>query len=146
MRYRLRRLATLSPSEFAEMFWAQGMLLWAQALVWFRPRGSLIGDARPSAADGSWNPDVAQRLARAVNRAAYHGLFRPYCLVRAVALNRMLEARGMHAGKIRVGVRLEDGEFSAHAWVDYAGVILGDEESKVRSYAELADVRVVPRR
>ena len=143
--YRVRKLVRLTPGEFGEMIWAQMVLLWAQALLWVRPRGSLVDEAAPTVSAGPWDRETAQRLARAVNRAAYHGLFRPYCLVRAVALNRMLEAKGMRSGRIRLGVRLVNGRFSAHAWVDYDGVILGDDETGTRSFAELTDVRLLRR-
>jgi hypothetical protein len=78
-----------------------------------------------------------------VRRAAAYGLFRPLCLVRSVALNRMLDQYGFHGSRIRVGVRLVDGKFAAHAWVEYEGQVLGDDVEHVRGFEELSDVRLL---
>ncbi|HXS15590.1 MAG TPA: lasso peptide biosynthesis B2 protein, partial [Polyangiaceae bacterium] len=48
------------------------------------------------------------------------------CLPRALALQRMLRRRGA-AAEVRFGARRVDGEFRAHAWLEYGGtVILGN--------------------
>jgi len=74
-------------------------------------------------------------MALAVARVAEHSpLHRPKCLERAVALDRMLRRAGIDDGRIRVGVRLREGGFEAHAWVELGGVVLGDEEWHVRTF------------
>ncbi len=80
---------------------------------------------------------LASRLSLAVVRAAEHGLFRPVCLVRAIALHRMLEARGINGSRICIGVRYERGRFSAHAWVEYGDRVLGDHAGYVGAFAPL---------
>lgn len=141
----LRKLAKLSPREWVELLQAQLALIAAQVLVWTRPTGKLVSGGPPPAADVG--PAVldprAPRLALAVSRAADYGLFRPLCLVRAVALNRMLERRGIRGSRIRIGVRMRSGRFAAHAWVEYGHRVLGDSEAHVASFAELADVHLV---
>lgn len=147
----LLKLARLSLTEWLELFQAQGALLWAQLLVWTRPTGQLIdrstsGDlAATSAPEGSLDPR-AYRLALAVGRAAEHGVFRPLCLVRAVALNRMLEARHIHGSRIRIGVKRTDGHFIAHAWVEWGDIVLGDMDVHVNRFTQLADVRLIDSR
>jgi hypothetical protein len=79
-----------------------------------------------------------QRLAAAVSRAAHYGLFRPRCLVRAVALHSMLQARGLFGSSLRVGVRRQKAKLFAHAWVEYGGRVLADEEWRVKQFDELA--------
>jgi hypothetical protein len=159
-----RKLATIDGSEWGYLFKAQGALLWAQALVWVRPTGQLVnsepdradaaGAALPSPAAApalptlaatapNGEPDVAQKLALGVRRAAAYGLFRPLCLVRSVALNRLLERHGVHGSRIRVGVRFVGGEFTAHAWVEHEGRVLGDDVEHVSRFASLSDVRVL---
>jgi hypothetical protein len=44
---------------------------------------------------------------------------------------------------VRIGVRRLDGEFSAHAWVELGGRVLGDDARSVSSFAQLLDVSVV---
>jgi hypothetical protein len=164
-----RKLATLPIAEWRYLLHAQFNLLWAQALVWVRPLGGLVdsseapgapavkGGARAegvgvpaaggtgaAAVPASMPADALPRhLALGVRRAAAYGVFRPLCLVRSVALNRMLDQYGFHGSRIRVGVRLVDGKFAAHAWVEYEGQVLGDDLEHVSGFAELSDVRLL---
>jgi hypothetical protein len=138
------KLLRLSGREYADLVMAQLALCVAQLRVWARPRGRLVVATSPAPAPAAGSGDaVAARLARAVSRAARFGLFRPQCLVRAVALNQMLEARGIRGSQIRIGVRWLDGQFQAHAWVEYEGRVLGDREDFVTAYSPLTDVRLV---
>lgn len=136
--------------EWRELFVAQAALIWAQLLVWCRPSGQLVmprtqrssrpailGVARPVPAPAAF------RIARAVRRVADHGLFRHKCLVRALALNRLLERYGISGSKIRIGVRVEEGHFAAHAWVELEGKVLGEEPERTRAFAALLDVRAI---
>ena len=128
-----------------ELVRAQVALIEAQVIVWTRPTGRLVtNDAvpRPAGDAGEIEP-VAARIALAVNRAAAYGLFRPLCLVRAVALSRMLESRGLHGSQVRVGVRRRRGRFAAHAWVEYKNQVLGDQEAHVGTFAPLDDVQLL---
>ncbi len=61
---------------------------------------------------------------RAVARASCHGLVAGTCLSRSLTLLRLL-ARRRIAGRLRVGVALDDGALDAHAWVEVVGVPLG---------------------
>lgn len=146
----LHKLATLSPREWVDLLQAQAALLAAQVLVWTRPTGRLVSHAgladAVTAANASVEPavmDRAQQLGLAVSRAGDYGVFRPLCLVRAVALHRMLEGHRIRGSRIRIGVRMRRGRFGAHAWVEYAGRVIGDDADHVGSFAELADVHLV---
>jgi hypothetical protein len=140
----VRKLIGLTVTEWVELVQAQAALLGAQLLVWTRPTGKLVSSSAPGAVPPSGSLDPrAYRLALAVSRVAEHGIFRPLCLVRAVALNHMLEARQIHGSRIRIGVRHVGGRFLAHAWVEYGDVVLGDVESHVSRFAQLADVRLI---
>lgn len=147
-RYRLRKMFSLSGSEIVDLLRAWRALVVASILLRIVPRGRLLnGGAAAGGADSSPDPDAAayaRRMALAVSRVAEHGpLYRPRCLVRAVALDRLLRGAGIEDGRIRVGVRLGGGEFEAHAWVELGGAVLGDEEWHVRTFTPVTDMQLV---
>lgn len=136
------KLSSLSIRDWGELVQAQWALLAARGIVRNRPVGAL---ATPTTvvreADPARLPE-ARRLALAVVRAARFGVFRPQCLVRSVALSRMLAARGIDGAIVKVGVRRTNGEFLAHAWVELAGETLGDADEHVGSFVQLTDLDV----
>lgn len=139
------KLMRLRPREWKELLHAQLLLFWAQALVWTRPAGKLV-DSKAVATEApaaGGDMALARRLALQVNRVADFGPVRSLCLVRAVAINRMLESHGMHGSRLRIGVRKTGTEFAAHAWIEYGGEVIGDEESHVKQFAELTDVNLI---
>ena len=141
-RVALRKLIGLRPGEWGDLVQAQLALIAAQLEVWARPIGQLVvpGNPRESTPVTPATEATARRLALAVTRAADHGIFRPLCLVRALALSRMLRSRGIRGSRIRVGVRMAT-RFAAHAWVEWGGLVLGDTESHTSRYAQLTDMR-----
>jgi len=136
-----------SVSDLVAFAWAQLELLRAQVIVWGRPIGRLIAEP-PTQPEGSSQitPErVDQRvakIARAVDRAARRGVFRPKCLVRSLALHRMLERNGIHGSVIRIGVRRDGDELLAHAWVEHKGVTLIDSPTAVAVFSRLTDARL----
>ena len=44
---------------------------------------------------------------------------------------------------MRVGVQLVDGQFVAHAWVEYNGAVTGDDPDVVERYQPLSGIEVV---
>jgi hypothetical protein len=137
-----KKLATLSARDWLELFQAQWALAAAQVTVRSRPVGTLASPPTALVAADLTRVPEARRLAQAVVRAARFGAFRPQCLVRSVALSRMLEKRGMAGALIRVGVRRSAGEFLAHAWVEYAGETLGDADEHVGTFVPLTNLEV----
>lgn len=160
---RVRKLRSLRGRDLLDILRCQWALLRAQVLVWTRPDGHLLAiDHSSTGTTQGRSFDVARagestrslpesrlaevrRLSLALSRAARFGLIRPACLVRAVALQSVLEARGLAGSRIRIGVRREGTEFAAHAWVDYHGVVLDDSPGRVGTYREITDARVAPR-
>ena len=113
-----------------------------------KPIGSLT--MRDSTAGGAPQASPTDRhraveLATAVRRAADFGLFRPFCLVRAMALRSLLERADIHGSEIRIGVRRRDGVFAAHAWIRWNNQILGDLPAHVATFTEVDDFRVLGR-
>lgn len=145
------KLLRLPRSERADLVAAQGALLAAWFRVATRPRGRLVGMPDDRAGARTVPPDDrtlarAHGLALAVTRAASHGVFRPQCLVRAVALKHLLDARGLGGGRVQIGVRTRQGAFAAHAWVEYGGEVLGDRPEHVGTFAALPDLTVLGHR
>lgn len=138
----VRKLAGLSLGDWAELVRAQWALLEANAIVRGRPLGSLATPAGSTGTPDAARLPEARRAALAIVRAARFGLFRPKCLVRSVALSRMLTARGIDGAMVRVGVRRTNGEFLAHAWVELAGETLGDTDEHVGSFAPLTNLDI----
>ena len=90
---------------------------------------------RPIPADPTTaTADIAQRLARLVSIAANHGPYRATCLRQSLALWWLLRRRAI-AADLRIGVRKEQGELQAHAWVEHHGQALNDGQGVTRSYA-----------
>lgn len=141
-----RRLFSLPAHEFGELLVAQGSLLRAWWTVWTRPKGALL---RPVGhPDGHLNPageHALTRLVVAVDRAARYGLFRPTCLVRAVALERMIARARVGPAVVKVGVLRQREELLAHAWIELDGRVVGDEPSRVSHFTPLHDFSALAR-
>jgi len=140
-----RKLLTLTAAEWAELLWAQWTLVQVQLLLWTRARARISAPANEALGAVGDGREVAAELRRiqlAVERAAEYGLYRPSCLVRSLALHRMLGFRGVSGSAVRLGARLEHGRFTAHAWVEYRGRVLGDHDWHVKQFAALAQMEV----
>lgn len=120
-------------------------LLRAQLDLRRRPQGHLVRKQRDAGAVTAPNPDElprARKVARGVTRAAAHGVFTPTCLVQSMAISGLLEAQGIRGGVVRVGVAKRNGKFVAHAWVEFGGVVIGDDASSVELYEPLDELQV----
>jgi hypothetical protein len=141
-----RRLFSLPAREFGALLVAQAFLVRALWSVRRRPKGALLRpvEGMPS---GEAHPgeDRLSRLVVAVDRAARYGVFRPTCLVRAVALERMIVRAGVGPAVVRVGVQRGDDRFLAHAWIELDGRVIGEEPSRVRRFTPLHDFSAVAR-
>ena len=67
----------------------------------------------------------AAALSRLVQAAAGRMPWTITCLVRSTTLWYLLRRQGLDS-EIRIGVNQQGGEFHAHAWVEYAGIVLND--------------------
>lgn len=147
-----------SPVRFVRRAWALGWrdsldvavaqisLLRARRALASRPRGELLR-AVPAGADGGLPSEPLERLERmavAVRRASDHGVFRPTCLVRALALEALARRAGSRTAVVRVGVSRDEGRFAAHAWLEVGGRIVGDTPENVGRYTVLDDFSGFP--
>jgi Transglutaminase-like superfamily len=80
-----------------------------------------------------------QALGDAVNIAARHTPFPVTCLTRSLLLGWLLRRRGVPSS-LRIGVRLTQGAFAAHAWVECAGVPVNDRPDIAAQFASFGDI------
>ena len=79
----------------------------------------------------------ARRIAALVTASSRRMPIRATCLVRSLALNRMLRRRGIDS-RLRIGVRLlEASRLDAHCWVELDGVPLNDVADIASHYAAI---------
>lgn len=140
------RLRGLTLAEIRLLLEAQRDLLACQIAKWRRPVGELLDwNEVTGEQDVPTAPslETLRSVGWAITRAAGYGVFRPQCLVRSLAIQRMLRRRGVTGSTIRIGVRLRDGEFNAHAWVEIGGLVIGDSRTHVDSFRRITDHRLV---
>ena len=142
---RLRKLLSLDARGWRDLIQAQLALVRSEWRLKRQPIGALAIRKPMDPEQVSGDPVRARELALAVTRAAAHGLVRPYCLAQALAIRALLDAHGIRGAEIRVGVRRHGGEFQAHAWVVWAGEVLGDRPEHIATFTEVDDLRVLRR-
>ncbi len=72
-----------------------------------------------------------------INRVKRYSMFRGNCLSQSLALCRILRRRGLQPS-LRLGVRLADRKFDAHAWVELDGRVLNDSQDVHTRFTPLA--------
>jgi hypothetical protein len=137
----MRRLLELSPREVGDLLVAQRIILVAWLQVRRQPTGELLRRVRqtPIADDRSLDERRLTRIAVAVDRVSRFGVVRPTCLVRAIALERLVRGGKSGAAVVRVGVLRDSDAFFAHAWIEIEGRVFGDEPAYVRRFTPLHD-------
>jgi len=93
---------------------------------------------RPSAAA------QAESIARWVDAAYRRSPFRPTCLTRSLVLYRLLRARGLPC-ELQIGVRKEDAQFEAHAWVECVGIAVNDSNDVHQRFTHFDPAALVSR-
>lgn len=141
------RIQRLSAQEWRDLVEAQLLLIVTQLRVWVVPRGRMVHLEEIALDEPNTIEPDALRVASTLSWVAAHGLFRPRCLVRALALQSMLDRRGRVGSLVRIGARRgDDGAMHAHAWVIYRGRVIGDSFERTRGYVVIADARSRPTR
>ena len=77
-----------------------------------------------------------------VRRVCRYGLTRPECLVRSIALQRMLSFHGVSGSRVRFGVRHREGTFESHAWVECGNQVIGEDLLHIRSFTPLEKLSI----
>ena len=142
-----RKVISLGVREWRELWRAQWALILAQRVVSKRAPGQLTSRTSETAgtprAQGAEARSHARALGDAVRRAAKYGIFRPACLVQAIAIQRLLSADGIQGAIIKVGVKQAETGMEAHAWVELEGDVIGDTLAHVREFAPLNELSVL---
>ena len=127
---RLKQLKELKLSEWQVMLTA--MLLLPLIALALKMKGvkwtqRFLADHRKTGlpAPEGQQLEKAQSVARMVSVAANHGLYRTNCLKKSLVTWWLLARRGIKT-ELKIGVNKDEGEFSAHAWVEYQGNVLVD--------------------
>lgn len=124
----LSRLRAVTSREWRDLLRAFAAVARARVLVATRPRGRLVAAANEGATPTMILPPVRRRavaLAWAVDRVAELPGVGATCLVRAFALQHLLQAEGIRDGRVHVGVNREGTRLEAHAWVELGDTALG---------------------
>jgi hypothetical protein len=144
-----RKLATLSARQWRDLLRAQWALIVAQLRLRTRANGALVErwtvDAERPPADRR-QLQRAQEIGDAVRRVGLYGFARPQCLARSLAICELLQAERIPGAIIRVGVRPQEAQLAAHAWVEFAGEIIGDSRAHVRRFELMASAHGALRR
>jgi hypothetical protein len=77
---------------------------------------------------------AAVMTAHMVNAADRHGLVHPSCLAKSMTLWWLLGRQGI-ASHLRIGIRKENEQFEAHAWVERDGAALNEPDEHHHHYA-----------
>ena len=128
--------------SFHEKKWLLSMLILlpviSAALRIFRFNRSHAWLLRHSQGSGFIQADSAdlkasERLAQLANIAGRRGVITATCLRQAMLLQWWLRRRGLDA-KLKLGARIEEGQFDAHAWVELEGRALGQTDLKHQAF------------
>jgi len=146
------KLLRVGPRGWLELTEAQLCVLQAHLVLRLRPRGQLVStphetpphETPTESASAEVDAGKIDAAVTAIARVASHGLTRPRCLVRSIALQRMLQARGITGVRVRFGVRRVNEEFQSHAWVELDGRVIGDDPRHVRSFEPMDELWLDP--
>ncbi|MFB2880451.1 lasso peptide biosynthesis B2 protein [Floridanema aerugineum] len=79
----------------------------------------------------------ARAIAKLVEIASRHGLYKPNCLQKSLLLWWLLQRRSIES-ELRIGVRKKGEILEAHAWVEYQGCVLNDRNDVDQRFAPFA--------
>ncbi len=142
------RLPVVSVRDLGWVARAQWSLLRARVSLLLTPRGRLLASVPAGTAGSAPAGDAmarARRVALAVDRAAAYGLFRPTCLVRAIALERLLTREGVVGAVVRIGARRRAERPEMHAWIEVGGIVIGERPDVAVAFTPLHDFTAVRR-
>jgi hypothetical protein len=80
----------------------------------------------------------ARAIAKLVEIASRHGLYKPNCLQKSLLLWWLLQRRSIES-ELRIGVRKKGEILEAHAWVEYQGCVLNDRSDVDQTFAPFAE-------
>jgi hypothetical protein len=136
---RLRRFRALERP--AQRLFLRAMVLLPLVTLSLRWRGfrstqaaiqRFLSNASQEPAPGHVGKNTAV-TAHMVNAADRHGLVHPSCLAKSMTLWWLLGRQGI-ASHLRIGIRKENEQFEAHAWVERDGAALNEPDEHHHHY------------
>lgn len=137
------RFLRLSRQRRADLIGALRAVLAAKLSMRRRPLGELVSIAESLPDADSVDRATAKRISEAVHMVSRNVPFEAACLVRSLAIQRMLSERGLDPGQIKIGVHWSEEGFEAHAWVEQGDRIIGDTRSHVSRFTPVTDMTTV---
>lgn len=132
----LTKLRSCSPADVALLLRAAGVVFLVRLGLHLLPFNRLRGFVeRPRASEASNTPET-DRVVWAVRAIARRTLGDKPCLVQALSTMWMLRETG-DQGVLRIGVKRENGEFAAHAWLERGGDIIIGGRSSPHRYVQM---------
>lgn len=128
---RLRRLLSIGPSGVALLCGAFVTLIRIRIALWVMP-WNRVATTAAGTFDAHADRPAVKRLEWAV-LAASRVVPRATCLTQALALQRLLSRSG-YRSSVQIGVRLTDGRFAAHAWVEHDAQSLLSRDGDIMQY------------
>ncbi|MFI5329492.1 MAG: lasso peptide biosynthesis B2 protein [Desulfobaccales bacterium] len=119
------------------LLWPGFRRLHACLVRWQRP----AGHPGPEPGAGPW--PQACVTARLVRIAARYSLIRLNCLPKSLALWWLLHRQGI-GSDLRIGVTPKEGRLEAHAWVEFQGVPLNDQDDVHERFAPFHETITPP--
>jgi len=87
------------------------------------------------------NKDDVYRLRKIFNGALRLQFLPVNCLRRSLALHRFLQRHNTQT-RLRIGTKIIDGRLHGHAWLEYAGEVLNDQDYVLTEYTPFSSANL----
>lgn len=139
-RRKFRTWRSLAPAD-RRAFWRAVLLVPTMhvvvRVVGFNRLQQRVARVGPSSRESLPAAQAVRRCAVSVSRVKQYSPLRGNCLSQSLALVWMLRREGVEP-QLRLGVRIQDAKFDAHAWVEHEGRVLNDTQDVHTRFAPLA--------
>lgn len=137
IRHKLRRLAGREGRLLVQAIVLLPALAVAVRLLGFRRVHTALDRVAPPLEEDMWTEaEVQERVwmaRRLLQLALRWSPYRPNCLQRSMTLWWLLRQQGL-GSEFRIGARLHEGVFEAHAWVERGERVLNDQQDIAEQY------------
>ena len=146
MRHYIRRALRLSPSELVLLTRAFATLVLVDIGLRLGGFAHVMGWISRRPASHKTGDDALRRAghyAHWIDVAADHHLIRARCLHRSLTLHSWLRDEGWPS-ELRIGVRRQGSELTAHAWIELDGQAVNEQPERVAAFRPLVGLNRIP--
>ena len=139
MKAELRTMLSFSVQDWILLVQAWSLLLVIDIALRILPFRKVQGWIKPphqTEISATQAERIIQRSSHFVDLATRHHLYPMTCLRRSLALQWLLSRGGLHT-TLQFGVRRENGNLQAHAWLEYQGQVIDKAIIPTEQYANL---------